>query len=67
VPEEEKTEPIQRHAGKRAQFKEIAEQKQEKATLPQTGTKKNNLWLAGLSLATLGLLVGLVSDRKRDN
>lgn len=67
VPEQGKTETVQHYANKREQFKAIAAQKQEKAALPQTGAKKDELGIIGLSLAALGLLAGLGTYRKRDN
>ncbi|MCH3905159.1 MAG: YSIRK-type signal peptide-containing protein [Lactobacillus sp.] len=67
VPEQGKTETVKRYADSKLRLQKTAKQKQAQAALPQTGAKKNNLWLAGLSLLTLGLFAGFGAHRKRDN
>lgn len=44
-----------------------ADSSQKAANLPQTGRKENQGQLVGLALAGLGLLLGLVGDRKKKN
>ncbi|WP_423788662.1 mucin-binding protein [Lactobacillus taiwanensis] len=52
-------------------FKPVKEQSsvntKKAATFPQTGRKENQGQLIGLALAGLGILLGLVGDRKKKN
>nr|WP_289759435.1 LPXTG cell wall anchor domain-containing protein [Lactobacillus taiwanensis] len=69
VPSTVSFKPVKEHSTVKAKKATTikANSSQKAATLPQTGRKENQGQLIGLALAGLGILLGLVGDRKKKN